>query len=209
MPRLTEVVKQLLILNVLLFILVSQLLPQGYDNALALYYPDSEFFRPWQLVTYMFMHGDFNHLLFNMFGLYMFGTSLETYWGPKRFLTYYLLCGFGALALHLFILYLELSSLTPGQYQQVMTYPEFNMRGASGAVFGLLAGFGMMFPNQRIMLLIPPIPIKAKYFVLGYAGLELFLGVSNSQPGIAHFAHLGGAICGALIILYWRKTGRL
>ncbi len=206
MPRLTEVVKQLLILNVLLFFLTHQILPPEYGNALALYYPGSELFRPWQLVTYMFMHGDFNHLLFNMFGLYMFGTALETFWGPKKFLMYYLLCGFGALVLHMTVMYFELANLPPYIYSRAVNV---GMVGASGSIFGLLAGFGMMFPNQQIMLLIPPIPMKAKYFVLAYAGLELFLGISNFQSGVAHFAHIGGAICGALIIFYWRKTRRL
>ncbi len=199
MPPITEAVKQLLIINVLLFFGVMMLAP-NFSNALALYFPGTPLFRPWQLVSHMFMHWDLNHLLFNMFGLYMFGSMLEMYWGPKRFLTFYLLCGLGAMFLHLFVLYLESNG---------MVDPRSNMRGASGAVFGLLAGYGMMFPNHKIMLIIPPIPMKAKYFVMIYAGLELVLGIGQFQPGIAHFAHLGGAICGAILVYYWRKTGRV
>ena len=199
MPPISPVVKNLLIINVLMYFVSMVMLPQ-YAGYLALYFFDSPFFRPWQLVTHMFMHGNLNHLLFNMFGLYMFGSMLEMHWGPKRFLSFYLLCGFGAMILHLITLYFEYNG---------MVDPRASMLGASGAVFGLLAGYGMMFPEHRLMLLIPPIPMKAKYFVLGYAVIELFLGISNSAPGIAHFAHVGGALCGALLVYYWRKSGKL
>jgi len=203
MPNISEVVKQLLILNGLFFVATQFLFPD-ISNALAVYYPTSTYFRPWQIVTHMFMHANFNHLLFNMFALYMFGSALEAYLGPKRFLTFYLLSGIGALCLYMLVLHFELSSLTGFQYQRFVNTP---MLGASGAVFGLLAGYGMVFPNNRIMLLIPPIPMKAKYFVMIYAGIELAFGVSRINDGVAHFAHLGGAIVGALIILYWRKAG--
>ncbi len=199
MPPISPVVKQLLIINIAMFVITMMLLPQ-YAGYLALYFPTSSLFRPWQMVTHMFMHGNLNHLLFNMFGLYMFGSALEMRWGPKRFFVFYLLCGFGAMFLHLFAIYLEYNG---------MVDPRSSMLGASGAVFGLLAGYGMMFPNQRIMLLIPPIPMKAKYFVMGYAALELFLGISNSSPGIAHFAHLGGALVGALLVFFWRQSGKI
>ncbi len=205
MPRITEVVKQLLIINILIFGIVELLMPD-LRYILSLYNPASDYFRPWQLVTHMFMHADFNHLLFNMFALYMFGSALEMYWGPKRFLMYYLLCGLGAMALYLGVQHFEVNAMNPIQYQQFINIP---MMGASGAIFGLLAGYGMMFPENRIMLLIPPIPLKAKYFVMIYAVIELIFGVAGIQSGVAHFAHLGGAIFGALIILYWRKTGRL
>ncbi|MBK8502098.1 MAG: rhomboid family intramembrane serine protease [Saprospiraceae bacterium] len=205
MFQITDVVKQLLIINGLLYMVTNVLMP-NLAPALAMYYPASDFFRPWQIVTHMFMHGNFQHLFFNMFALYMFGTALESYMGPKRFLIFYFISGFGALALYLFVWYLEISGLSPDQYQNFLASP-YRMVGASGAVFGLLAGYGMLFPNSRIMLLIPPIPIKAKYFVLIYAALELYFGISNSNPGVAHFAHLGGAIFGALTILYWRKSG--
>lgn len=205
MFQITDVVKQLLIINGLLFVVTSAFMP-SLAPALAMYYPASDFFRPWQIVTHMFMHGNFQHLFFNMFALYMFGTALESYMGPKRFLTFYFISGFGALALYLFVWYFEISGLSASQYEYFLSQP-YRMVGASGAVFGLLAGYGMLFPNSQIMLLIPPIPIKAKYFVLIYAALELYFGISNTNPGVAHFAHLGGAIFGALTILYWRKSG--
>ncbi|MCB0687148.1 MAG: rhomboid family intramembrane serine protease [Saprospiraceae bacterium] len=205
MYRITEVVKQLLILNGLLYLVTHWMMPQ-LGPALAMYYPASDFFRPWQIVTHMFMHANFQHLFFNMFALFMFGTALESYLGPKKFLILYLLSGFGALALYLLVWYFEVSGYSPAEYQLFLSRP-YSMVGASGAVFGLLAGYGMLFPESQIMLLIPPIPIKAKYFVVIYAALELYFGISQTNPGVAHFAHVGGAIFGALIILYWRKSG--
>lgn len=204
MLQITGVVKQLLLINVFMFIVTKYILPEQYFYALAIYYPASPFFYPWQIVTHMFMHGGFGHLFFNMFGLYMFGTALENYFGPKRFLTFYLLSGLGALAIYMGVLHWEASSMSADEYRGLLGTP---MLGASGAIFGLLAGFGMTFPNTMIMLLIPPIPMKAKYFVIIFAALELYLGLSRSDPGVANFAHVGGAIFGALIILYWRKSG--
>ena len=198
MGRITDVVKNLLIINVIVFFGTKIML--GAERGMfALYYPSlEEYFRPYQVITHMFMHGNEQHLFFNMFALYMFGSALEAYMGAKKFLFYYLFTGFGAMALHLFVNYLEI---------QYMNGSPGSVWGASGSVFGLLAGYGMLFPNQRIMLLIPPIPMKAKYFVSIYAAIELFLGVSSFNTGIAHFAHLGGALFGVLLILYWRKTG--
>jgi len=208
MPRITDVVKNLLILNVLMYFGTYYLMG---DNRyiLAMFFPNAEygFFQPYQIVTHMFMHGNTTHLLFNMFALYMFGSAVETRFGPKRFLLYYFITGFGALALYLLVKYLEISGVIPGMdAHDIFRTP---MLGASGAVFGLLAAFGMLFPNAIITLIIPPIPMKAKYFVLIYAVLELFLGVSRFDTGVAHFAHLGGALFGFLLILYWKKTGNL
>ncbi|MCB9282527.1 MAG: rhomboid family intramembrane serine protease [Lewinellaceae bacterium] len=197
MYRITDTVKHLLIINVLVYFGTLLLGPQRY--ALAVYFPTSEFFRPYQIVTHMFMHGNLTHLFFNMFGLFMFGPPLESIWGPKRFLGYYLITGFGALGLHLLATYIEIQ-MDPGMASTI----NVPMLGASGAIFGLLAGFGMIFPNATIMLLFPPIPIKAKYFVLIYAAIEFFLGVSNPNGGVAHFAHVGGALFGVLLVLYWR-----
>ncbi len=207
MPPITYVVKHLLIINVVLYFGSTYLFPLAKD-ALAMYYPTTDFFKVWQVVTHMFMHADFNHLFFNMFALYMFGSALEAYFGPKRFLSYYMLCGLGAAALYMSIWALEVQSLESYQYQEFVNTPN-RVLGASGAVFGLLAGFGTLFPESRIMLLFPPIPMKAKYFVLIFAGLEFFLGISRLNPGVAHFAHLGGALFGFLIILYWRKSRRI
>lgn len=208
MVQITDTVKHLLIINGLVYVLTHFIMPQLYPH-LMLYYPlgGHENFRPYQLVTHMFMHADFAHLFFNMFALYMFGSALEAYWGARRFLFYYFFCAFGALVLYYFVIWLGVSQLNPNELAFFLERSG-GILGASGAVFGLLAGFGMLFPDTRLMLLFPPIPIKAKYFVIMYAALELFLGLSRANTGIAHFAHLGGALFGALLIIYWRKTGR-
>ena len=219
MYRVTDVVKHLLILNIGLFVVTIFFMADPAGSTmnrlvggqltelshwgrlqLAMFFPSSDFFRPYQIITHMFMHSGIAHLFFNMFVLFMFGPPLETLWGPKRFLFYYFLCGFGALLLHLFVKYLEIYHFGGPVWE--INIP---MLGASGAIFGLLLGFGVKFPETRLMLLIPPIPIKAKYFVVFLVILELFLGVSRLSSGIAHFAHLGGALFGFLLILYWSK----
>lgn len=158
----------------------------------ALWSVDSRYFRLYQVVTYMFMHANFSHLFFNMFSLWMFGRTLEVVMGPKKFFTYYMVCG----------IFAGLTQLAIG-----FSSPYIPTVGASGSVFGMLLAYGVLFPNNVIMLLIPPIPIKAKWFVIIYGGLELFLGVSGQQVGVAHFAHLGGMIGGYILLAYWRKIG--
>jgi membrane associated rhomboid family serine protease len=148
-------------------------------------------FAPWQVVTYAFLHGDIMHIAFNMFALWMFGRELELLMGPKRFLIYYFTCVVGAALIQLLV--------AKGQGG---LYPTI---GASGGVFGILLAFGMTFPNRMIVLLFPPIPMKAKYFVIIYGVLELYLGVSGNAPGIAHFAHLGGMLFGFLLLQYWNR----
>lgn len=151
-------------------------------------------FHVWQLLTYGFLHGGVMHIFFNMFALWMFGRLVEMAWGWRRFLFFYLVCIVGAGLTHLAVFALFI-------------HPEgglFPTIGASGGVFGILLAFGMMFPEQKILLLIPPIPMKAKYFVIGYAVLELVLGVTGTEAGVAHFAHLGGLFFGLVLILYWR-----
>lgn len=212
MPPLSGVVKHLIIINVLVFIGVRIFMPDNWIM-FSMFWPESQLFRPYQIVTHMFMHANPAHLLFNMFGLYMFGSILEYYWGPKKFLTYYLITGFGALIIHLIFWYFELRELNPQQYQLYLTRPSLvpvagSVLGASGAVFGLLMAYGFLFPNNRIMLLFPPIPMKAKYFVLLFAAIELFSGLGMERTGVAHFAHLGGAFTGLILLLYWRKTGK-
>lgn len=207
MVRMTDTVRHLLIINVLIFLAAQIFFPQQ-SQILALFYPASQYFQPFQLATHLFMHADFGHLFFNMFALYMFGSALESVWGGKRFLIFYFACGFGAMILHLFVWWLEVRGLSGMEYQQFLSQPH-RVMGASGAVFGLLAGFGTMFPDSRIMLIFPPIPMKAKYFALIYAGLELFLGIGAFSTGIAHFAHVGGAVVGFGLILYWKRTGQL
>lgn len=197
MNNLTPVVKNLLIINVLMFI--GTIWMGNERLVLAAFYPTSDFFQPYQLITYMFMHANMGHIFFNMFGLYMFGPPLEMVWGPKKFLTYYFITGFGALALHFLVKYIDLNYL--GGSASSIDIP---ILGASGSIFGVLTGFGVLFPNQRLMLLFPPIPIKAGLLVIIYAALELFLGLGNFESGVAHFAHLGGALSGFLMILYWQ-----
>lgn len=193
----TDVVKNLLIINILLFLGLRFFMD---PDLLAVYYPTSSFFRPYQIVTHMFMHGSFMHLFFNMFALYMFGSPVEAVFGPQRFLFYYLATGLGAFVLHILVMYWELQSGSiPASTVNIPTV------GASGAVFGLLVAYGMNFPNSVIQLIIPPVALKAKYFVLIYAALELYLGLSGSQPGVAHFAHLGGALFGFLLLTFWHK----
>jgi membrane associated rhomboid family serine protease len=208
MYRITEVVKHLLIINILMYVgtmLLGDLMGSLGRLQLAMFYPTSPFFEPYQIVTHMFMHGSTMHLFFNMFALFMFGPPLEASWGPKRFLFYYLFTGFGALGLYLLVQSFEIASIADvGTKMAMINTP---MLGASGAVFGLLLGYGMLFPNSVIQLLIPPIPLKAKYFVMIYAGIELFLGLGKFSTGVAHFAHLGGALFGFLLILYWRNYG--
>jgi len=255
------VVKNLIIINVIMLLaswVIENVFRIDLNSILGLYYFGSEHFRPFQIITHMFMHGGITHLFFNMFALWMFGRILEQVWGSKRFLLYYFVTGFGAVALHTFVNYLSISHIElaakamlntpspetfsafvthyfPAYYndlyekfisqwsnspsnqvfiQQATEYTSQLIKikmdiptvGASGAVFGVLLAFGMLFPNTQLMLLFPPIPIKAKYFVIGYGVIELFMGVSNFQfDNVAHFAHLGGMLFGFILIKYWNK----
>lgn len=151
--------------------------------------------RPWQLVTYMFMHGNFAHLFFNMYTLYVFGTVLERVWGTRKFLLYYFVTGIGAALVHIGVQWLT------GDFALTV--------GASGAIYGILMGYAMLYPDSTLMLLLPPVSVKAKWLVLIFAGIELLLGVTGTQAGVAHFAHLGGLLFGLFLILYWKKTHRL
>ena len=212
------VVKNLIILNALFF-LAEMVLPAGAGDwmirHLGLFYWGSGNFQPLQLVTHMFMHASLTHLFFNMFALWMFGRTLEYELGSKRFLLYYMVTGVGAGLLNLVVIWIEVSTLADGVASGTVSPYVLQSRihavtiGASGAVFGVLLAFGMMHPNSMIMLLIPPIPIKAKYFVIGYGLLELYLGMSGSQSGVAHFAHVGGMLWGWLLLRYWKKTGKI
>ena len=226
------VVKNLILANALFFLMTVVLEQAGIDlyKYLGLYFPASDHFRLHQLFTHMFMHGSIGHIFFNMFALYMFGRVLESVWGPKRFLTFYLVTGLGAAALHTFVNYLEYQSVVSKIAPEQLDYfKDLAMQGkyipntlsekltmilntptvgASGAVFGILLGFGMLFPNTELMLLFPPIPIKAKYFVIGYGVLELILGISQPGSSVAHFAHLGGMLFGYFMIRHWNKNSR-
>lgn len=203
------VVKNLIIANCVMY-LATWLLPFGEQiiRYLALFNAESPFFHSYQVVTYMFLHGGLEHLFFNMFALWMFGRSLEWELSSPRFLTYYLVCGIGAALLQLGVGWIEYGSMVAhhGRYaaQMLLQIPTL---GASGAVFGLLLAFGLMHPNAIILLIFPPIPIKAKWFVVIYGLIELFLGMSGRQPGVAHYAHLGGMLWGFLLLWYWKRRG--
>ena len=230
------VVKNLLIINALFFLGSMALESMGINvtKHLALFFPESKQFRVWQLVTYMFMHGGFTHVLFNMFALWMFGNVLENVWGPKRFLNYFLITGIGAAVVHIIVGFFRYQAidveLPPDIYNQVYNEGYDLLRtgrnwvdvrgaynailnvptvGASGAVFGILLAFGMMFPNSLIYIYFA-FPIKAKYFVMIYGALELYSGIANNAgDNVAHFAHLGGMVFGYLVIMYWKKKGTL
>lgn len=201
MNRLTDVVRHLLIINVIVFLGTMAL---DIRAILAAFYPASPFFRPYQIVTHMFMHADFRHLLFNMLMLFFLGPLVEARWGPKRFLAFYLIAGLGALGLDYFVTYLELNYFGSANIMQVYGTP---MLGASGAVFGVVTAMALLYPNVELYLFFIPFPVKAKYLISFYVVAELFLAFSGMQTGIAHWAHLGGALFGAILTLYWNRKG--
>ncbi len=258
------VVKNLILINVIMLLatwVVGNVFGVQLSQILGLHYFKSDLFRPYQIVTHIFMHGGLMHLFFNMFALWMFGRVLETVWGSKRFFIYFIVTGLGAAALHTFVIHLQISGIlndiqafsntpspdgfallikesfaeiNPQHYRDFLSswynnpdspsyataanellsrYLEVKMNiptvGASGAVFGVLLAFGMLFPNTQLMLLFPPIPIKAKYFVIFYGGLELWLGLTQPGSNIAHFAHLGGMLFGFILIKLWKKDRRM
>ncbi|QNL51278.1 rhomboid family intramembrane serine protease [Olivibacter sp. SDN3] len=227
---LPPIVKNLLIMNIVCFI--GSLIFEKATLLFGVYYPDSPAFHWWQVFTYMFMHGNFMHIFFNMFALFMFGPVLEQILGPKRFINYYLITGLGALALQFAVQAYEVNAITGtvaasqhmdvnvvqrsavGPALQGLDQDQINtllsvyvipMVGASGAIFGLLVAFGYLFPNTELYLMFIPVPIKAKIFIPIYIILELFLGVSRfAGDSVAHFAHLGGALFGFILIKLWR-----
>lgn len=237
MGRITEIVKHLLIINIIFFFASSVLGEIMYD-LFAMHYPNNPNFFIWQPITHMFMHGDLTHIMFNMFGLWMFGTPIEQMWGRNKFIFFYLSTGFGAAALQLFIYYYQISGVTDlllaeglnsveiinffqtsdlsyeiveniGRDKLISSLSAFKtvMVGASGALYGVLVAFAFLFPNARLMLLFPPIPVKAKILVPLLIFGDLFFGFTSYSIGpIAHFAHIGGAITGLIMIWYWKKN---
>jgi membrane associated rhomboid family serine protease len=240
MRNVTETVKQLIIINILFFI-GTQVVGDGAYKMLAMYFPENSGFQYWQVITHMFMHGGYMHIFFNMFALYSFGSALESIWGSKKFLFFYISCGLGAALLHTGINYYYfnegintlvsngfskgqvLQLLNEGkintQWQEIMTVSQFQdftsaylgtVVGASGAIYGVIVAFAFMFPNAELALMFIPVPIKAKYFVPGLVLVDLYLGISGQSifggGGIAHFAHVGGALFGFLIMWYWKKN---
>ena len=216
------VVKNLLIINALVFLaqlLLGDKLPFSINDTFALHTWQSQLFKPWQLVTHMFMHGDFWHLILNMLPLWMLGSTLEALWGPKRFLLFYIVCGLGAAFCHLAVLYFESEQLIKTFQAFSFAEQEANKYavasilnqatlGASGAVFGCATAFAYLFPNT-IFLIYYIIPLKAKWAIPGYIIFELFSAVRNSAgDNIAHVAHLGGALVGFLLVYFWNKNNR-
>ncbi|MBR2224761.1 MAG: rhomboid family intramembrane serine protease [Bacteroidales bacterium] len=205
--------RSLLIINVLMFVatLINPLLMKGL---FAMAYPASTAFRWWQPLTHMFMHDGIWHILFNMYTLVMFGMVVERALGSKRFLILFFVTGFGAVLLHTGVEYLQVRSLvkeyTPVPYSAQQIYDMIpHVLGASGAVYGVLVAFAMLYPEARMTLIFPPVTLDAKWMVAIFIGIELLTGITGTQMGIAHFAHLGGALFGFLLILYWRKRGEL
>ncbi len=203
----TPAVTNLLIANIVAYLATMLLDKLQIYGLFALFPTGSPFFEWWQPVTYMFLHGDFTHLFFNMFALYMFGRQIEVDLGTKRFLIYYFVCGVGAALVQLGIAQIDIANLsdTPIALDYYLITPTL---GASGAIFGLLLAFGLLHPNVMIMLLIPPIPLKAKWFVILYGLLELILIIIAPNDGVAHFAHLGGMFFGWLLLVFWTRRDR-
>ena len=227
MRSVPETIKQLIIINII-FYFGSQFLGDLSYDILALHYFENDKFIISQLISHMFMHGSPSHILFNMFGLWMFGSPLEQMWGKQKFLFFYFSAGLGAAALQMLVYHAQVQALydvietnnlslsDPGILLNYMSQNDYNqalssfnsvMVGASGAIYGVLVAFAFSFPNSKLMLLFPPIPIKAKYFVPLLIVIDLFFGLSSFSIGsIAHFAHIGGALIGLIMVLYWRKN---
>lgn len=215
LSSLPPVTKNLIIINVIVF-LASLFNENFMIGTFALFYPTSQFFHWWQVVTHMFMHGGFWHIFFNMYTLLIFGCVVERIIGSKKFLLFYFVCGLGAVALHLGVEYLQLQSYMEGAalgnaaaIQNIAIIKNTPTVGASGAIYGVLMGYAMLFPESRMTLLFPPVTLSAKWMVAIFAAIELFTGVTGVAAGIAHFAHLGGMLIGWLMILAWRKRGVL
>ena len=217
MNNIPTMTKNLLVVNVLAFIATFVLERSGIDltRLFGLHFFLASEFHIYQFITYMFLHGGFTHILFNMFALWMFGSVIERVWGPKKFLFYYILCGVGAGFIQELVQYANYSMEGLAAYQyvsaggvQMTTDAYINMWttiGASGAVYGILLAFGMIFPNERLFIIPFPFPIKAKWLIMGYIAIELFSAMSGPGDGIAHMAHLGGMLFGFLLIRYWQK----
>ncbi|GLB52311.1 rhomboid family intramembrane serine protease [Neptunitalea chrysea] len=237
MGRMTEVVKHLIIINVIFFAATYMLPNLHLENWLALWFPETSNFRVWQLVTHMFMHGGFTHILFNMYALFAFGSSLEAMWGKNKFLFFYISAGLGAALVYTGVNYYfynegmnaliangadkvdVLNTLSQGAYYQTWAnympewiYSNFISTagpalGASGAIYGILVAYAMSFPNAQLMIFPLPIPIKAKFFVPGMIAIDLFFGLTSYSIGpTAHFAHVGGALVGFIMMWYWKRN---
>lgn len=207
--------KSIIIINVLVFIMT--LVDRDFMiRNFALFYPASPLFKPWQVVSHMFMHGGFWHIFFNMYILFIFGSVLERVWGTKKYLLFYFVTGLGAAALHTGVQWIEvqhymsqIAAGDPAAAQNIGDLMRIPTVGASGAIYGLLLGYGMLYPDAVLALIFPPIALKAKWFVIIFAVIELLTGLTGTGGGVAHFAHLGGMLFGWLLILYWKRRNRL
>ncbi len=207
--QIPTVTKNLVAINILMFI--ATLVNENFMvTNFAMFYPASPFFKPWQILTHMFMHGGFWHIFFNMYSLLMFGSILERSLGPKKFLIFYFVTGLGAVALHTGVEWMQarvfIANGAVDAYQRLLMTPTL---GASGAIYGVLIGFAMLYPQARLILIFPPIPVKAKWLVIIFVAIELVFSINGIQDGVAHFAHLGGMLFGWLLIRWWRKHGKL
>lgn len=204
-----SVTKNIIIINVIMFL--ATLVNEDFMiRTFAMFFPASPLFKWWQPVTHMFMHGGFWHIFFNMYTLLMFGTMVERTIGTKKFLTFYFITGLGAVALHSGVQWIQaqhfLSAGAELSYWNILRTPTV---GASGAIYGVLIGFAMLYPDAPLTLIFPPVTLKAKWFVVIFAVIELATGVRGVTDGVAHFAHLGGMLFGFLLLRWWRRTGRL
>lgn len=194
MYNIPKAVKHIILINILMLVLTylnNPLMSKWFALN-----PITFLWKPWQLVTYMFMHGGIGHLFFNMYTLFIFGSVLENVWGTKKFLTFYFVTGIGAALVNIGVQHLT------GSFALTV--------GASGAIYGILMGYAMLYPDSMLTLIFPPVSLKAKWFVLIFAGIELLLGISNNPAdNVAHFAHLGGLVFAFLLIMYWKKKHRL
>lgn len=210
-----QVTRNLLLINILVFVatLVNK---EVMITNFALFYPTSQFFHWWQIITHMFMHGGFWHIFFNMYTLFIFGTVLERVIGSRNFLVLYFVCGLGAVALHLGVQALQahsyMEAIAEGSAKAAQAYQALKLTptlGASGAIYGLLIAYAMLFPTSRLTLIFPPISLSAKVWVIIFAAIELLTGVTGTADGVAHFAHLGGMLFGFLLIKWWKRRGTL
>ena len=216
LKNIPKVTRNLLIINIILF--AATLINQDFMvRNFALFYPASQYFRPWQIITHMFMHGGIWHIVFNMYALVMFGSIIERTIGEKKFLILYFVCGLGAVALHLGVQYIQaqtfLAGIAKGTANAAANYSALKMTptlGASGAIYGLLIAYAMLFPDARLSLIFLPFTsMSSKTWVIIFAVIELLTGITGTVSGVAHFAHLGGMLFGWLLIRYWKKKGTL
>lgn len=215
MSSVPPVTKNIILINFFVYIF-TELRPEFMYEYFSLFYPSSQYFHWWQPVTHMFMHGGFWHIFFNMYTLFLFGAVLERMWGPKKFLLFYFVTGLGAAGLHIGVQALQVAHLQAQLAAGVSSAATALGRlysiptvGASGAIYGLLVGYAMLFPDSRLTLLFPPVTLSAKWMVIIFICIELTTGVFGRMTDIAHFAHLGGALFGWLMILYWKKKGKM